>query len=85
MENTTNFNSVEQLVDIDTKDNKITKRSKLMKHFLCYEVENGEDFIVYAENEEEAIEIAREYFDVAIVICGEISEEEAENSGLDEY
>ena len=29
-----------------------------MKHFLCYEVENGEDFIVYAKNEEEAIESA---------------------------
>ena len=56
-----------------------------MKHFLCYEVENGEDFIVYAKDEEEAIEIAHEYFDVAIVVCGEISEEEAESSGLDEY
>lgn len=56
-----------------------------MKHFLCYEKENGEDFIVYAKDEEEAIEIAREYFDGTVIVCREISEEEAESSGLDEY
>lgn len=56
-----------------------------MKHFLCYDTESGEDFIVYAKDEEETIEIARGYFDGDIIVCREISEEEAENSGLDEY
>ena len=56
-----------------------------MKHFLCFEEENGEDFIVYAATEKEAIDIAHDYFEGTIVVCREISEEEAESSGLDEY
>lgn len=56
-----------------------------MKHFLCFEEESGEDFIVGAATEEEAIDIAHGYFEGTIVVCREISEEEAENSGLDEY
>lgn len=56
-----------------------------MKHFLCFEEERGENFIVGANTDEQAIEIAKYYFDGTIVVYGEISEEEAENSGLDEY
>jgi hypothetical protein len=46
----------------------------------------GEEFIVGAENKQDAWEIARDYFgDWELKCWGECSEEEAEMSGLDEY
>ena len=67
-----------------------------MKHYLFVEETTGEEFIVGADNEDEAYDIA---FDVSFDIVamwapgedpeltcyGEISEDEAEASGLDEY
>lgn len=60
-----------------------------MKHYLfeCVDEESendGEQFIVGAANPYEANLIAFELFGVCYDL-GEITEEEAENSGLDEY
>lgn len=57
---------------------------KYMKHYWFEDTESGEEFIVCADNKEEAREIAKEYF-TKVKCFGEISEEEAEASGLDEY
>lgn len=67
-----------------------------MKHFLFIEEITGEEFIVSADNEDEAYNAAFEIGvdlvemwepgEVPELICyGEISDEEAEASGLDEY
>ena len=66
-----------------------------MKHYLFCETTSGEEFIVSAENEVNAYEIAEPIgVDLAnmwadgdpdLECYGTISEEEAENSGLDEY
>ena len=55
-----------------------------MKHYLFEDLQNGENFIVGADNVDEAFEIACSYFE-ELCLIREISEEEAENSGLDEY
>lgn len=55
-----------------------------MKHYLFYDGESGEDFIVGAANLEEAANIAAEYFDEPVYQTT-LSEFEAEASGLDEY
>lgn len=55
-----------------------------MKHYLFSDYELGEDFIVGAYDEEEACKIARQFFPDPEFV-DEISEFEAENSGLDEY
>lgn len=63
-------------------------------HFLFEETNTGEEFIVFAENLQQAKffgkaianEIAETYGEKARLICwGAITEEEAEASGLDEY
>jgi len=60
-----------------------------MKHYL-FEIiggeYEGEEFIVGADNRDEAQEIATEIADGARArYCCELTEEEAEMSGLDEY
>ena len=55
-----------------------------MRHYLFSDYELGEDFIVGAYDEEEAYEIARRHF-IDPEFIAEISEFEAENSGLDEW
>lgn len=66
-----------------------------MKHFYFIENESGEGFIVGADNYREAEEIARDVGQSITLNCGwddysiefqyEMTEEEAEASGLDEY
>lgn len=55
-----------------------------MKHFLFEDYETGEEFIVGAETKEQAFKEAKLYFTDPNYIC-ELSEAEAEASGLDEY
>ena len=68
----------------------------MMRHYLFSEEVTGEEFIVGADSEDEAHEAAFEIGvdlvemwepgEVPELICyGEISDEEAEASGLDEY
>lgn len=54
-----------------------------MFHYL-FEDEEGEMFLVGADDEAEALRIADAYFDGALLI-DVLSELEAEISGLDEY
>lgn len=60
-----------------------------MKHYLftCTEgnINEGEEFLIGAHSKEEAIEIAVRQFDLYIRYICELSDEEAEASGLDEY
>lgn len=55
-----------------------------MKHFLFYDAESGEEFIVGANDWDEAKEIAK-FYSFQPVAQYEMSEMEAEWSGLDEY
>ena len=55
-----------------------------MRHYLFEDNDSGEPFIVGADNYFEACAIAEEIFNESIYLC-ELSEFEAENSGLDEY
>lgn len=55
-----------------------------MRHFLFFDDETGEEFIVGENTQTAATEVAREYFDSPIYL-DELSEFEAEASGLDEY
>lgn len=55
-----------------------------MKHFLFTDHITGEDFIVGADTIEQAFRIARYEFEKPLFIT-ELTEEEAEASGLDEY
>lgn len=55
-----------------------------MRHFLFEDYATGEEFIVGADNLGEAFEEARTYFGDPSYIC-ELSEDEAEASGLDEF
>ncbi len=65
-----------------------------MKHYYFVEDESGEEFLVGAYNLAEAWEIARSIGDTIAINCAiepslsfeyEMTEEEAESSGLDEY
>lgn len=66
-----------------------------MKHYLFSEVISGEQFLVGANNEEEATIIAEgvaeeighqwNYDRWVLAYHDEVTEEEAEESGLDEY
>jgi hypothetical protein len=74
---------------------KYIQRGEKMKHFYFIENESGEEFIVGADNYREAKEIARDVGQSIALDCGwddysiefqyEMTEEEAEASGLDEY
>ena len=56
------------------------------RHFMFYdETETGETFLVCEENFEEAFKTASSYFNDEVIFEGEVSEFEAEASGLDEY
>lgn len=55
-----------------------------MKNFLMWDEESGEEFIVEATTEDEALTKAREYFDEPY-INDEISDFEAEMLGYDTY
>ena len=55
-----------------------------MKHYLFTDQVTGEDFIVGAYDVHEAFDEALELFDDPLFIC-ELTDDEAENSGLDEY
>lgn len=55
-----------------------------MKHYLFVDDQTDEEFLVGAADKNEAFDIARSYFEEYHLIC-EVSEFEAENSGLDEY
>lgn len=56
----------------------------MTKHYLFEDYELGEEFIVGAKTFEEAVEEAKYQFPDPHYIC-ELTEEEAEASGLDEY
>lgn len=55
-----------------------------MKHYLFEDLESGEEFIVGAKTVSEAMDIAKANFAEPLYHY-EISEFEAEASGLDEY
>ena len=55
-----------------------------MRHFLFEDYYSGEQFIVGADSLEQATEEAKDLFADPSYIC-ELSELEAEMSGLDEY
>ena len=55
-----------------------------MKHYLFVDYDTGEEFIVGADNRGEAMAIAKDLF-ADPSFCDEISDDEAEASGLDEY
>ena len=59
-----------------------------MKHFLFEVLDGeyeGEEFIVDADTKQEATEVAKGFFEGKLKCWGEMTEEEAEMSGLDEY
>ena len=55
-----------------------------MKHFLFEDWDNGEYFLVGADDLGEAYDIAEENFANPYYVC-EYTDDEAEMSGLDEY
>jgi hypothetical protein len=57
----------------------------MMKHYLFIDDETGEEFIVGAYSLEQATQIAIENFEAPAYLGYEMTEEEAECSGLDEY
>ena len=56
----------------------------MTKHYLFEDYDTGEEFIVGADNLNKAMEEAKTYFADPSYIC-ELSDLEAEISGLDEY
>lgn len=56
-----------------------------MKHYLFENTESGEQFIVGEITLGTAIAVAVSYFDEAVRYICQLSEMEAEASGLDEY
>lgn len=56
-----------------------------MRHFLFEDLESGEEFIVGACDLSEARDIAIDNFGEEVRFCYEMTEFEAESSGLDEY
>lgn len=56
-----------------------------MKHYLFIDDESGEEFLVGAYNIIEGVEIAKDNFGEDVRFICEVSEIEAEMSGLDEY
>lgn len=57
----------------------------MMKHYLFENTESGEQFIVGEITLGTAIAVAVSYFDEAVRYICQLSEMEAEASGLDEY
>lgn len=56
-----------------------------MKHYLFVDLVSGEEFIVGAYSLDEAEDIARDNFGEKVDYQYQMSEYEAEASGLDEY
>lgn len=56
-----------------------------MKHYLFEHLESGEEFIVGANSLAEARQIAKDNFGSDVKYWYQMSEYEAEASGLDEY
>jgi hypothetical protein len=61
------------------------KGDKKMRHYWFEDLESGEQFLVGANNKNEAFEIAHENFGYDVECYGTVSEFAAECSGLDEY
>lgn len=59
-----------------------TKQKEL--YFLFCD-ENGESFIVMDYDKKHAIETAKEWFDTKVTFQGKVSEDYAEQSGMDIY
>lgn len=57
----------------------------MARHFLFYDYQSGEEFIVGAGDLYFARMIAEEVFGYDIKYCYEMTDDEAEMSGLDEY
>jgi len=57
----------------------------MTRHFLFYDYWSGEEFIIGAADLDEARMTAEEAFGDDVKYCYEMSEDEAEMSGLDEY
>lgn len=57
----------------------------MTRHFLFYDYWSGEEFIVGAADLDDARMTAEDVFGDDIKFCYEMSEDEAEMSGLDEY
>lgn len=55
-----------------------------MKHYLFEDLQNGELFLAGGADKDEAFAVACSYFEECKLLR-EVSEFEAENSGLDEY
>ena len=55
-----------------------------MRHYLFEDYDTGEEFIVGADCVTDASVIANEYFEEPHFVC-QLTEMEAEASGLDEY
>lgn len=55
-----------------------------MYNYLFTDENTGEEFLVYAQNVQQAIEIAEDYFE-APAFDSEVSDFEAEMMGLDTY
>lgn len=62
----------------------IKEEKKTMRHYLFEDNDSGEQFIVGADSYIEACAMAEGIFNEPEYLC-ELSEFEAENSGLDEY
>jgi hypothetical protein len=57
----------------------------MTRHFLFYDYQSGEEFIVGAADLYDARMTAEEVFGDDIKYCYEMTDDEAEMSGLDEY
>ena len=55
-----------------------------MKHYLFEDLQNGEHFLVGEKDKDSAFALACSYFEECRLVC-EVTEAEAEDSGLDEY
>ncbi|MBO7694681.1 MAG: hypothetical protein J6T10_18855 [Methanobrevibacter sp.] len=55
-----------------------------MHNYLFWDEVTGEEFLVYAQNKKQAIEIANEYFEEP-QFDSEVTDFEAEMMGLDTY
>ncbi len=55
-----------------------------MHNYLFWDEVTGEEFLVYAQNKDQAIEIANDYFEEPH-FDSEVTDDEAEIMGLDTY
>ena len=55
-----------------------------MKHYFCMDIESGEEFLVSANSQGEAVLLVLEFFEKPVVL-DVYTDDQAEQSGLDEY